>query len=130
MPQLILVVDDDPAVVELIELNLLEAGYEVMTAATGRDALEKIAVRRSDLILLDLMLPDIDGFGVCQTIPPGRTDRPGAAHARQAVATGAGQKGRESECAFRTEAAQDVGVSSGRCRRSARGEFSSVLGGG
>jgi DNA-binding response OmpR family regulator len=68
MPQFILVVDDDPDVVELIELSLTAADYEVMTAATGREALEKIAVRRPDLILLDLMLPDIDGFGVCEIL--------------------------------------------------------------
>ncbi|HTZ20979.1 MAG TPA: response regulator [Opitutaceae bacterium] len=68
MPQLILVVDDDTNVVDLISLNLIEAGYEVMTAFTGRAALEKVAARRPDLILLDLMLPDIDGFGVCEIL--------------------------------------------------------------
>jgi DNA-binding response OmpR family regulator len=68
MPQLILVVDDEPAVVDLIGLHLTEAGYEVVTAATGRAALEITAVRRPDLILLDLMLPDIDGFSVCEIL--------------------------------------------------------------
>jgi len=68
MPELILVVDDESDVVDLVSLNLIEAGYEVMTASTGRAALEKVAVRRPDLILLDLMLPDIDGFGVCEIL--------------------------------------------------------------
>jgi DNA-binding response OmpR family regulator len=68
MPQLILVVDDESNVVDLISLNLIEAGYEVMTAFTGRAALEKVAARRPDLILLDLMLPDIDGFSVCEIL--------------------------------------------------------------
>ena len=68
MPQLILVVDDESDVVDLISLNLIEAGYEVMTAFTGRAGLEKVAARRPDLILLDLMLPDIDGFGVCEIL--------------------------------------------------------------
>jgi len=68
MPELILVVDDEPAIVDLVSLNLIEAGYEVMTASTGRVGLEKVAVRRPDLILLDLMLPDIDGFGVCEIL--------------------------------------------------------------
>ena len=68
MPQLILVVDDESDVVDLIGLALIEAGYEVMTAFTGRAALEKVAARRPDLILLDLMLPDIDGFGVCEIL--------------------------------------------------------------
>ncbi len=73
MPQFILVVEDDPDAVELIELSLTAADYEVMTAATGREALEKIAVRRPDLILLDLMLPDIDGFGVCEILRSTKT---------------------------------------------------------
>lgn len=68
MPQLILVVDDESDIVDLIGLNLIAAGYEVMTASTGRAALEKVAARRPDLILLDLMLPDIDGFGVCEIL--------------------------------------------------------------
>jgi DNA-binding response OmpR family regulator len=68
MPQLVLVVDDESDIVDLVSLNLIEAGYEVMTASTGRAALEKIAVRRPDLVLLDLMLPDIDGFGVCEIL--------------------------------------------------------------
>ena len=68
MPQLILVVDDEPEIVDLVGLNLIAAGYEVMTASTGRAALEKVAARRPDLILLDLMLPDIDGFGVCEIL--------------------------------------------------------------
>jgi DNA-binding response OmpR family regulator len=68
MPQLILVVDDEFAIAELVRLYLSEAGYEVVTAATGRAALEKIALHRPDLILLDLMLPDIDGFSVCEIL--------------------------------------------------------------
>ena len=74
MPQLILVVDDESDVVDLISLNLIEAGYEVMTAFTGRAALEKVAARRPDLILLDLMLPDIDGFGVCEILRSNETN--------------------------------------------------------
>ena len=73
MPQLILVVDDEPDVVELIGLNLTEAGYEIVTAATGREALEKTAACRPDLILLDLMLPDIDGFSVCEILRSAKT---------------------------------------------------------
>jgi DNA-binding response OmpR family regulator len=73
MPQLILVVDDEPEVVDLIGLNLIEAGYEVMTAASGREALERTAARRPDLILLDLMLPDIDGFSVCEILRSTKT---------------------------------------------------------
>jgi DNA-binding response OmpR family regulator len=73
MPQLILVVDDEFSIAELIRLYLTEAGYEVVTAATGRLALEAVAARRPDLVLLDLMLPDIDGFGVCEILRSSKT---------------------------------------------------------
>jgi two-component system, OmpR family, alkaline phosphatase synthesis response regulator PhoP len=68
MPHLILIVDDESDFLDLVELHLINAGYEVMTAATGRSAIEIVAARRPDLILLDLMLPDIDGFGVCEIL--------------------------------------------------------------
>ena len=51
-----------------MQFHLTRAGYEVLTAATGREALATVAARRPDLILLDLMLPDIDGFGVCEIL--------------------------------------------------------------
>jgi two-component system, OmpR family, alkaline phosphatase synthesis response regulator PhoP len=64
----ILSVDDEPDVIDLISFHLTRAGYNVLTAATGREALETIRTRRPDLVLLDLMLPDIDGFGVCEIL--------------------------------------------------------------
>ena len=60
MRPLILSVDDEKDVTDLEQFNLTRAGYEVMTAATGREALLAVGKRRPDLILLDLMLPDID----------------------------------------------------------------------
>jgi len=68
MRPLILSVDDEPDVTALVQFHLDKAGCEVLTAATGREALDRIALRRPDLILLDLMLPDIDGFGVCEIL--------------------------------------------------------------
>lgn len=65
---LILSVDDEKDVTDLVEFHLTRAGCEVVTAANGRDALQSVALRRPDLILLDLMLPDIDGFGVCEIL--------------------------------------------------------------
>lgn len=65
---LILSVDDEQDVTDLVQFHLTRAGYEVVSAATGRDALASIAGRRPDLILLDLMLPDIDGFGICEIL--------------------------------------------------------------
>jgi DNA-binding response OmpR family regulator len=51
-----------------VSFNLSKAGHEVVTASSGRDALAMIQVRRPDMLLLDLMLPDIDGFGVCEIL--------------------------------------------------------------
>lgn len=64
----ILVVDDEPAVVELLRYNLNKAHYEVITASDGRQALYQARQAQPDLILLDLMLPEIDGFDVCREI--------------------------------------------------------------
>lgn len=64
----ILTVDDEPDVLELIRFHLSKAGFEVVQAATGRQALEMIHEEKPDLVLLDLMLPDIDGFGVCELL--------------------------------------------------------------
>lgn len=64
----ILSVDDERDVTELVHFHLTKAGYSVLTAASGREALDKIEQQRPDLILLDLMLPDIDGFGVCEIL--------------------------------------------------------------
>lgn len=68
MRPLILSVDDEQDVTDLVQFHLTRAGCEVVTAANGRDALAAVALRRPDLILLDLMLPDIDGFGVCEIL--------------------------------------------------------------
>ena len=64
----ILSVDDETDVTDIIAFNLRKQGYEVQTAADGRTALDLIARRRPDLLLLDLMLPDIDGFAVCEIL--------------------------------------------------------------
>jgi two-component system, OmpR family, alkaline phosphatase synthesis response regulator PhoP len=64
----ILSVDDEPDVTHLVRFHLAKSGYEVLTAASGREALEIIQARPPDLIVLDLMLPDIDGFGVCEIL--------------------------------------------------------------
>src|SRR3990172_298768 len=64
----ILVVDDQPLNVELLEADLLEFGYEVVTAYDGETALEKLVVDIPDLVLLDVMMPGMDGFEVCRRI--------------------------------------------------------------
>lgn len=64
----VLVVDDEPDAVELMTASLEGAGYEVLSAADGMQALHQARSRLPDLILLDLMLPDIDGFSVCEIL--------------------------------------------------------------
>ena len=68
MPKKILVVDDDADVVELVCFNLKKAGYAIGTAFNGVDALRKARSILPDLILLDLMLPELDGFAVCEIL--------------------------------------------------------------
>jgi DNA-binding response OmpR family regulator len=64
----ILVVDDEPEAVELVEFNLKQAGFEVLTAADGADALKKAHSALPSLVVLDLMLPEIDGLEVCKML--------------------------------------------------------------
>jgi two-component system phosphate regulon response regulator PhoB len=64
----ILVVDDEPGVVELVQYNLNLAGYDVETAANGTEAVKKARSLAPDLILLDVMLPEMDGFEVCKVL--------------------------------------------------------------
>ncbi len=64
----ILVVDDERDVVDLIGFNLKAAGYDVETADTGLEALNKARSILPDLIILDLMLPELDGTAVCEIL--------------------------------------------------------------
>ena len=64
----ILVVDDEYHIVELIKFNLEKNGYRVIQAIDGKDALEKAKEEKPDLIVLDIMLPKIDGIEVCKTL--------------------------------------------------------------
>ena len=68
MPETILVVDDDPDIARFVEVNLRSAGYDVAVAADGEEALEKANEMRPDLVLLDVMMPRIDGFEVAQRL--------------------------------------------------------------
>ncbi len=68
MSQTILVVDDEKHIVQLTRLYLTNEGYRVETATTGREALEKARALAPDLIILDLMLPEIDGWEVCRQL--------------------------------------------------------------
>jgi DNA-binding response OmpR family regulator len=64
----ILAVDDESELTTLMGYHLTRAGYEVTTAENGWEALHVVKTSRPDIILLDLMLPDLDGFGVCEIL--------------------------------------------------------------
>lgn len=64
----ILIVDDEPAIVDLIKINLELEGFETKTCATGLQAVRTASVFNPDLILLDIMLPDFSGFEICKTL--------------------------------------------------------------
>ncbi|MFD9701715.1 response regulator transcription factor [Lentzea sp. NPDC059081] len=66
--QTVLVVDDDPGVVELVQTTLTLAGYEVVTATAGAQAIRAHATSAPDVVILDVVLPDIDGFTVCREL--------------------------------------------------------------
>lgn len=68
MTHRVLVVDDEPAVTDLLAYNLRKAHYEVLTAADGSTALRLAKESKPDLILLDLMIPEVDGFDVCREL--------------------------------------------------------------
>lgn len=64
----ILVVDDEPRYLRLLEANLLTEGYDVLTAADGLQAIDTFSSNPVELILLDVMMPRLDGFATCQRI--------------------------------------------------------------
>jgi two-component system, OmpR family, alkaline phosphatase synthesis response regulator PhoP len=66
--QTVLVVEDEASIASFVALYLKNAGYRVQSAGTGQEALDGIGRERPDLVVLDLMLPDIDGIEVCRRI--------------------------------------------------------------
>ncbi len=66
--QTVLVVEDESSIASFVALYLKNAGYKVRTVGTGEAALERLANERPDLVVLDLMLPDLDGIEVCRRI--------------------------------------------------------------
>ncbi len=68
MAETILVVDDDPDIARFVEVNLRSAGYDVAVAGDGEAALERARTLRPDLVLLDVMMPRLDGFEVAQRL--------------------------------------------------------------
>ena len=72
----VLVVDDEPNIRELVEVALKFHGCAVSVSANGNDALHQVELYQPDLMILDVMLPDMDGFEVCRTLRTGGNDVP------------------------------------------------------
>ncbi len=68
MSRHVLIVDDEPNIVLSLEFLLQQAGFTVATAADGDQALEQARLRRPDVVLLDIMLPGMDGYEVCEEL--------------------------------------------------------------
>ena len=68
MPKEILIVDDEPSIVVPIQFLMEQQGYNVIVAENGHDALDLIYKFNPDLVLLDIMLPGIDGYEVCEIV--------------------------------------------------------------
>jgi DNA-binding response OmpR family regulator len=64
----ILIVDDEPLYVQLLEQNLKLEGYQVLSAVNGQDAVRTVAEHKPDLVVMDVMMPDMDGFSACKRI--------------------------------------------------------------
>ncbi len=68
LTQSVLIVDDEPMARTLLRLMLVRAGFNVSEAEDGFDALEKVQASQPDIILLDVMMPGMDGFSVCEEL--------------------------------------------------------------
>ncbi len=88
MPR-VLVVDDDPGILKLVERALGSKGYEVLTATTGTEGLNRIQAENPDIVVLDKVMPDIEGFEIARRL----RREPGFAHIPIVILTGASQLG-------------------------------------
>lgn len=76
MPRKVLIVDDEKAIVDILKFNLKKEGYDTACAYDGREGLRMARQENPDLILLDIMLPYMDGFEVCRTLREGGSNVP------------------------------------------------------
>jgi two-component system alkaline phosphatase synthesis response regulator PhoP len=68
MDKKILVIEDDPATLRLVDYSLRHKGYQVLTASNGLEGIRKARSEKPDLIILDVMLPGMDGFEICHRL--------------------------------------------------------------
>ncbi|AEH52750.1 response regulator transcription factor [Weizmannia coagulans] len=76
MAKKVLVVDDEPSIVTLLKFNLEQAGFEVLTASDGNEGYDTARKEKLDVIILDLMLPGMDGMDVCKQLRLGKINTP------------------------------------------------------
>lgn len=76
MAKKVLVVDDEPSIVTLLKFNLEQAGFEVLTASDGNEGYDTARREKLDVIILDLMLPGMDGMDVCKQLRLGKINTP------------------------------------------------------
>jgi DNA-binding response OmpR family regulator len=72
MPAKILAVDDDPDILDALTMILESQGHQVTTARNGREALDNLRAEKPDLMILDLLMPKMDGFAVCKELQDAR----------------------------------------------------------
>lgn len=68
----VLVVDDDPHILMSLEFLMKKSGYDVLVARNGTEALESIEGSQPQLIILDIMMPDVDGYAICKHVKSGK----------------------------------------------------------
>jgi two-component system alkaline phosphatase synthesis response regulator PhoP len=122
MKRTILIADDEPNIVISLEYLLQREGFDVLVARDGQEALDAVARRRPDLVLLDVMLPRLSGYEVCQRL---RED-PALAGLRIVMLTA---KGREGEVSKGLALGADVYVTKPFSTRELLATIQSQLGG-
>jgi len=85
----VMVIDDEPDIVKLVKISLEMANFEVIEAYSGKEALEKVKTTVPDLFLLDIMMPEMNGYEVCQQLKASERTR----HVPVVMLTAKGQKG-------------------------------------
>jgi DNA-binding response OmpR family regulator len=68
MAKRVLLIDDEEEMVDMVSTSLIAAGYEVVTASESLDGIEKAEAEKPDVILLDIMMPGIDGYEICKSL--------------------------------------------------------------
>ncbi|HWC14790.1 MAG TPA: response regulator [Actinomycetota bacterium] len=71
----ILIADDDPVILRLLQVNLELEGYEVVTANNGQEAVDAAGVQKPDLVILDIMMPRLDGYQACEKLKADHTTK-------------------------------------------------------